>query len=191
MNGQLLPLERQALHSWILKCRPRTVLEIGTWKGGGSTWQIATALEELGAGRLTTLEINKEFYEEARTIYAGNQYVECKLEDSDSALRALKIPPNFTFFDGPNNAEKTLWGFKRIERLIQAAEDRSKNLEDYWVSFHDWDPQVEKCREVRPYIKESPRQSNRPTWEIIDRLGAPEMKKDESVGIVLVKFVLL
>jgi hypothetical protein len=45
MDGQLTIEERKFLHTTVLAEKPSLVFEIGTWKGGGSTWQIATALK--------------------------------------------------------------------------------------------------------------------------------------------------
>jgi len=57
------------LHELASEPEVTSVLEIGTWHGDGSTYVLAKALAESG-GRLWTLELKAEHYEEACRFYA-------------------------------------------------------------------------------------------------------------------------
>src|SRR5260221_5883532 len=74
IEGQLLPDERRALHRQVIDSRRRLVLEVGTWKGGGSTLQIVTALMANGEGHLHTCEPNAEFHSQAADLYRGDLF---------------------------------------------------------------------------------------------------------------------
>lgn len=62
-TGQLSPTERQILRDTVLQRKPRIVLEVGTWLGGGSTFHILRALQENGQGHLWGVEYVKSIYE--------------------------------------------------------------------------------------------------------------------------------
>lgn len=101
MDGQLWPAERQFLHDAVVSARPNIVLEVGTWKGGGSTWQIATALKELKHGHLHTCEINSDFYIEAKKIYDNDEwrpYVTCWNTPSKSLIDHMKTSGDTRFY---------------------------------------------------------------------------------------------
>ena len=65
IEGQLSPGERQLLSDTIRNMpeKPRTIVEVGTWLGGGSTFHILRALHENGVGRLWGVEADKDIYE--------------------------------------------------------------------------------------------------------------------------------
>lgn len=65
IKGQLWYQERKLLYNTVRKYKPIHCYEIGTWKGGGATYFIAQALHDNGKGILNTIEINKDFYNEA------------------------------------------------------------------------------------------------------------------------------
>jgi predicted O-methyltransferase YrrM len=67
--GQLLYEERKLLHSVVHTFKPINCFEIGTWRGGGSTFFISQALCENGAGILNTIEIDKHYFQEAQNKY--------------------------------------------------------------------------------------------------------------------------
>jgi predicted O-methyltransferase YrrM len=64
--GQLNDQERRILTQAILEApkKPKVVLEVGTWLGGGSTLHILRALERNGIGRLWGVEANRSIYNE-------------------------------------------------------------------------------------------------------------------------------
>jgi hypothetical protein len=64
VDGQLSSGERQLLTDAILKFprKPRVVLEVGTWLGGGSTLHILRALHQNGQGHLWGIEADRSIY---------------------------------------------------------------------------------------------------------------------------------
>ena len=59
--GQMMPQERKFLFDAVFECKLKTVLEVGTWRGGGSTLQIIQALNMFGGiGTLHICETNIE-----------------------------------------------------------------------------------------------------------------------------------
>lgn len=63
--GQLNPAERQIIAEAILNVpqKPRVVLEVGTWLGGGSTIHILQALQENNKGHLWGIEADRSIYD--------------------------------------------------------------------------------------------------------------------------------
>ena len=66
IEGQLSSEERALLVSAVCSgdVKPKVVLEVGTWLGGGSTLHILRALEKNGEGRLWGIEADLGIYEE-------------------------------------------------------------------------------------------------------------------------------
>lgn len=172
-----MPQERQSLYDWVLNAKPKVVFEVGTWEGGGSTWQIANAIKDAGVGgHLTTCEVNKKFYAEACKIFNTDYWkphVTCLLKPSTEVISTLN--PDFTFFDGPNNADLSLSDFKLLETRVNSGA---------MFACHDWDRiehydgtriiVAEKCVKLRPYLEEHDE------WRILQTLTRPI-----SVGLVL------
>lgn len=181
MNGQLWSKERQFLYDAVIIARPPITLEVGTWKGGGSTWQIATALSKLGFGRLHTCETNPEFYEEAQALYLhSNTNVNCWPRRSTELIQLLinqNEIPKFVFFDGPEDPDLNLSDFELLDKHLEVGS---------YFCMHDWDLGVRpdglestKAKLLRPHIEQSKQ------WNILKSLTAPD-----SVGIVLAQKVL-
>src|SRR6266567_458954 len=65
VEGQLNVNEREILIQAIVGApvAPRTVLEVGTWLGGGSTLHILRALEKNGKGHLWGIEADHSIYD--------------------------------------------------------------------------------------------------------------------------------
>src|SRR6266705_1957718 len=65
VGGQLNADEREILIQAIVGApvAPRTVLEVGTWLGGGSTLHILRALEKNGQGHLWGIEADHSIYD--------------------------------------------------------------------------------------------------------------------------------
>jgi len=174
MQGQLYEAERQALYNWVKEINPATALEVGTWKGGGSTYYIAQAI----TGTLHTCETNTEYYAEAKQLYKDNPRVKLYNIPSHILINELIQEgniPQFTFFDGPNDPNVTLNDFKQLNPYLLAGS---------YFACHDWDPiehrdgdkiiKSVKAELIRPYLEQSPE------WELREYLTAPE-----SVGLVL------
>src|SRR5688572_7687961 len=66
IEGQLNARERELLGRAILDAnpRPKIVLEVGTWLGGGSTVHFLRALEKNGEGHLYGIECDRSIYEQ-------------------------------------------------------------------------------------------------------------------------------
>lgn len=62
--GQLNEAERRILSEAVLNLRPKNVVEVGTWRGGGSTFHILRALNQIGMGHLWGIEACSSIYEE-------------------------------------------------------------------------------------------------------------------------------
>ena len=179
MEGQLLPDEREFLYNAVAERSPSIVLEVGTWKGGGSTLQIAMALS-LNDGILHTCELDKSLYDIAVKSYEGTLHDHrisfwniSSTELINQLINDDRIP-EFVFFDGPEDPIINMNDFKLIEKHLPIGA---------YFCMHDWDTGVRidglkstKAVLVRPYLE----QSNK--WEILRSLTAPV-----SVGIVLAK----
>jgi predicted O-methyltransferase YrrM len=65
IDGQLNEQERRILTDAVRNAvpKPKVVLEVGTWLGGGSTLHILNALEENGSGHLWGIEADRSIYE--------------------------------------------------------------------------------------------------------------------------------
>ncbi len=183
MRGQLLPEERKFLYNSIITIKPNLVLEIGTWRGGGSTYQIAEALLFNNSGKLVTCETNTDFYREALSIYdcdKWNDIVDCRNVNSSVLIKELIDKgdiPDFLFFDGPEDPESNLEDFLHLEQYLS---------DDSYFCAHDWDLGTRidglksiKSKLIRPYVENSDK------WIIIKSLSYPV-----SVGIVLARYKL-
>src|SRR3954469_6476319 len=60
--GQLNAEERSIISKVILQRKPESVIEVGTWFGGGSTLEILSALEQNGIGHLWGIESDRTTY---------------------------------------------------------------------------------------------------------------------------------
>lgn len=180
MQGELLPAERALLHETVLNNAPKLVLEIGTWKGGGSTHQIATALSKNQSGVLHTCETNSDFYHEAIQIYNTDEWkdtVFCHHQPSTQLIQQLidaNQIPDFVFEDGPEDPELNMADFALLEPHL------SKGA---IFCAHDWDldKRVDggvsiKSRLVRPYIE------NSSSWHVLKYITKPV-----SVGMVVAR----
>lgn len=186
MEGELYLEERKFLYQAIIQKKPKIVLEIGTGGGDGSTYQIATALKRnflksKVKGCLHTCEVNPSVVEQAKMKYSTNtwhQTIICWQEFSHNLIDMLitdNNPPNFIFFDGPEDPQIALNDIKRLEPHLKPKT---------WFCMHDWDLDIRpdgnistKSTKIRPYIESST------DWKILRSLTAPE-----SVGIVLAEF---
>ena len=71
-EGQMNPEERKALYDLVFENKPKTILEIGTARGAGSTYFISSAIANAGyEAEFHTTELNPEFYEYAQHLYDG------------------------------------------------------------------------------------------------------------------------
>jgi predicted O-methyltransferase YrrM len=90
----------RALRDIIVQHGYKDALEIGTSTGYSAIW-IAWALSKTG-GRLTTIEIDRDRYQEALANFRGaglSKYIDAKLGDAHSLVPALPGPFDFVFCD--------------------------------------------------------------------------------------------
>jgi caffeoyl-CoA O-methyltransferase len=108
----------QSLYDLIVKNNYTRALEIGTSTGHSGIW-IAWALSKTG-GKLITIEINQERYEQALKNFeeAGvSEYIDARLADAHELVPKLKGPFDFVFSD----ADKT-WYKKYLQLLMPKLE---------------------------------------------------------------------
>jgi len=152
-EGQMMPEERRALYNIILEKKPECVFEIGTWKGGGSTYFIAHALKKNRKGTLYTIEADREFFDHARNLYETHlkslkPYIRFHLGKSDSVYPAILenvARVDLLFLDGAENAEQTIKEFHLFMPKLAA---RSV------VACHDW--KIHKMEKLRPLLESDP-----------------------------------
>jgi predicted O-methyltransferase YrrM len=173
--GQLWRAERKLLYETIRKVKPSTVVEVGTWHGGGSTYFISQALHDNGFGMLHTIEINPDAHQTAKDNYRRHLphllgHVHFHLGKATDIypplLRELKNIDT-VFLDGsasPNEARDEFEMFKPFLRRGAV------------VLMHDWDN--EKMTLLRPYIEQSSE------WKVQQTITAPH-----SVGFAVVERV--
>lgn len=137
MEGQMLPEERKALYDIIVETKPDIVFEVGTWKGGGSTFFIASALAENKKGRLFTIECDGELFRYAKALYATSlaslrPYVFFNKGESDLVYpKILSEVENvdFVFLDGKEDPEQTVKEYNMFLPHMKAGS---------YLACHDW-----------------------------------------------------
>lgn len=137
MEGQLSPFERKVLYESVISCRPRIVIEIGTWKGGGSTYIISSALHELGGGLLLSMESNADFHNHAVNLYSTSlhmlkPYIALMYGESLILLGPLTssgIQIDYAILDGDVSADQTVKEFSLIDKSMPV---------NGRVFCHDW-----------------------------------------------------
>jgi caffeoyl-CoA O-methyltransferase len=93
-------VDGKALHDIVLQHGYKNALEIGTSTGYSGIW-ISRALAKTG-GKLITIEIDKERYEEAKANFRDSglaKYVDARLGDAHEIVPALQGPFDFVFCD--------------------------------------------------------------------------------------------
>ena len=160
-SGQLWLEDRKWLFETVRDLRPALAVETGTWKGGGSTFFIASALYYNGTGVLVTVENNEGMHNIAKHLYATRwpfllPHVKFVLGDSVSTLPATlaDAPLDFIFLDGDQDAEKT-----RAECLLLTPRLRVGGI----LMAHDW--YAGKADAIKCYLE------NNPDWKL-ETIGA-------------------
>ncbi len=172
MWGQLWQADRRVLYETVRCFKPRVVCEIGTWKGGGSTYFIAQALHDNGGGVLHTVELDADLHNEAVSNYrkyAPELLPHVQFHHGSS----IDIYPeilaregvDLVFLDGLG-AEQTLSEFHMFEPYFKDGGS---------LIAHDWND--EKMRLLRPYIE------SLKAWQLHVVLSLPE-----SVGLAVYLF---
>lgn len=143
-TGQLHAAERKLLYDTVSEIKPKKIIELGTWKGMGSTYFMARAiLDNKIDGTIHTYEINEQFQKEAISNLhnAGvDQIIKFHLGDFLTKFNETNI--DLAFLDGPENSAYTLQAFNLVSKVIK---------DNGVIVFHDW--KIEKCREMREYLR--------------------------------------
>lgn len=154
MEGQLNPEERELLYNTVLDLKPQYCVESGTFKGGGSTYFIATALANIDEwGILHTIEMKQEFLYYAQRLYQYElkhlaDFVHFHKGNSLDVLRYLgyMLPRvDFMMLDGGASCHKILYDFALIRDRIPVGGI---------VAVHDW--LGEKCQLIKPVLESDP-----------------------------------
>ncbi len=164
LRGQLWYEERKLIYTIVRTYKPQYCFEIGTWKGGGSTYFISQALYENGSGIIHTVETNKEFYDETRNnyqIYLQNltPFVEFHLGDYKEIYSKILSSigrVDFLFLDGPEDAQETLNQYNFFFPYMRSGST---------ILVHDYF--TEKARLVKSLVQ------NGDNWEIKKILTPP------------------
>jgi predicted O-methyltransferase YrrM len=132
--------------------KPKTVFEVGTWYGGGSTYFISHALHENDCGILHTIEADPQVHSIAVENY--RRYLPHLLPHVRFHLgRAREIYPSLlrecgkvdaVFLDGAPDARETLGEFEMFAPHLA-----SRSI----VLMHDWDN--DKMALLRPRMEKS------------------------------------
>lgn len=162
--GQLWLEERKLLYRTVRARRPRVCFEIGTWRGGGSTYFTCHALADNGAGVLHTIETDPAIQAEAAENYRLKTprltpFIRLHLGDYREVYGPLlREDPrvDMVFLDGPEDAEVNEQQFLFFQPRMKAGS----------ILFqHDWF--TEKARLVRAHLEKSP------DWQLEAVLSPP------------------
>ena len=171
LRGQLWYAERKLLYETVRAYHPLNCFEIGTWRGGGSTLFISQALKENGLGMLHTVEINKEFYDDAVRNYSEflpdlTRHVSFHLGDYKSVYRPILEScksVDFLTLDGAEDGQQTLDQYNFFLPYMKPGTI---------LLVHDWF--TEKTQLVKPILE------NDSEWNIRKVLVPPV-----SVGLIV------
>ena len=137
----------------IIKNDYKSALEIGTSTGHSGIW-IAWALSKTG-GKLITIEIDKERYNEALQNFeeAGlSEYIDARNEDAHSLVPELKGPFDFVFSDADKNWYRNYFiavdpklvvgGCYTTHNVSRYGRGRNSGYLDYLISLDNYETTV-------------------------------------------------
>jgi cephalosporin hydroxylase len=162
--GQMNPSERQLLFNLITNAKPDVVCEVGTCRGGGSTYFIARALANNEKGMLYTCETNKEFYDFARNLFATDpdfkgleEYVEFNLGSSYDVFTKRKAIGFDNVLESIGSIDVCLLdgGADRLSIVYDFAMFRPYIPVGKYLVVHDWEEKdYDKCKVLREVLNE-------------------------------------
>ena len=169
IEGQLNDSERKLLTDAITNAaqKPKIVIEVGTWLGGGSTLHILRALEKNGDGHLWGIEADKSTYERMlaniRTAApeASGRFTPLFGFSNEVIPHWIKGLPSdakvdFAFLDGGNNPGEQIEEFQLLDPLIpvggqlmahDAKMRKAKWLVPYLSLLDNWQVQLHDISE--------------------------------------------
>ena len=131
IEGQLNAVERRLLTEAIVGAavKPRVLIEVGTWYGGGSTLHILRALEKNGVGHLWGIEADRSVYERMTSnlrhgVPAACQRFTALFGFSEDVIprwlaeRGTDASVDFVFLDGGNNPGEQIAEFRLLDPHI-------------------------------------------------------------------------
>lgn len=173
--GQLWVADRKVLYGTIRRVKPKTVFEVGTWQGGGSTYFISQALHDNGFGILHTIEADPKIYAAVQhnyRTYLPHLVQHIKFHSG----KALEVYPELlhqlgcidtVFLDGSSDPQEAYGEFEMFSPFLPNGAV---------VLMHDWDN--EKMALLRPALEQSLE------WHVEHTVTAPQ-----SVGFAVVRHV--
>lgn len=175
--GQLWVADRKLLYKTIRQVKPKTVFEVGTWQGGGSTYFISQALYDNGFGVLHTIEADPQIHAIVQQNY--RTYLPHLLQHVEfHSGKAMEVYPHLlrqlgcvdtVFLDGSADPQEAYGEFEMFAPFLHNGGV---------VLMHDWDN--EKMALLRPALERSSQ------WRIQQTITAPE-----SVGFAVVRHVVV
>ena len=154
IEGQLNETERRLLSEAIAGApvKPKVVIEVGTWLGGGSTLHILRALERNEEGHLFGIEADPRIYEKmlanirAAAPEASVRFTPLFGFSQDVLRQWLRdqgpdARVDFAFLDGGNNPREQIDEFKLLDPLIPIGGQ---------IMAHD--AKMRKARWLVPYL---------------------------------------
>lgn len=169
--GQMYVAERKVLFDTIIEKKPRHCFEIGTYTGGGSTYFIAKAFEEIGNGKLITMEIDPYYYNKAKEYFKKRipkveEHIEfilgSKAEAFDAIIKSYRSV-DAVFLDGAEEGGQTLEQYNYFLPYFHTGTI---------LMLHDWN--TEKTRKIKPIL------DNDKNWRKVVELNPPQ-----SVGMAV------
>lgn len=156
-DAQMSAIEREFLYNIVVNNKPNVVCEVGTWKGGGSTYIISSGLNKNNSGKLYTVEYDADFYSQAIELYNDELYylkdritfnfgdsreIYAKLIESKEITHV-----DFLFLDGADDAQMTVDEYNIFEscfktNTIIAIHDfktnKAKLIKDTLIEANGW-----------------------------------------------------
>lgn len=139
-TGQMSVEERKILYNIAIEKKPKIIVDVGTWKGNGSTYILASAVKANGKGHVYTIEQDAEM---------------CKTAVKNYGTSELKMHISFINRD---SAEAISWIGLKLKRIDLLMLDGNRSYDDYKAAFswffegavvacHDW--KEAKCKGLR------------------------------------------
>ena len=170
IEGQLNARERDLLTETVRNTspKPRTILEVGTWLGGGSTLHFLRALQANGEGHLWGIEANRGIYERMleniRSAAPETAHLFTPLFGfSDEVIpkwlaeQGADATVDLTFLDGGDNPMEQIMEFRLLDPVIPVggqlfAHDaflrKGKWLVPYMALLDHWKSEVRDISKV-------------------------------------------
>lgn len=126
IESQLHPVEKEIIARRVEAMRDPNILEIGTYKGGGSTLTFLEALKRKSSGMLIGIEADADVFAEMKTNIASADPGYFDFFEPISGFSQRVIPgllnkyPHFdlAFLDGGNNPREQLEEFELLKDAI-------------------------------------------------------------------------